>query len=155
MLRSASPFPILAAIGLLAALAALAGCSSVPAGANQTPSTSFLSNVASGINQVTAALSSPAANQAVANLEAGATVLICNIESTSSEALTIETGIADGSIATIDPKSALGRAYEISSTVLVASTAVCTGLKGTVGGKAAISAISNGVATAAPVGVTQ
>jgi PBP1b-binding outer membrane lipoprotein LpoB len=110
--------------------------------------------IATGINQVNAALTSTAANQAVANLEAGATVLICNIPSLASQAAAIETALAKGQIATLDPKSALAKTYEITSTVLAVSQDVCTGLQGTAGGKAAISAISNGVATAAPVGAT-
>lgn len=122
----------------LALLATIAGCA----------------QLATGINQVTASLSSANATQALTNLEAGATVLICNIPSLASETEAIDTAIAGGSIATIDPKSALAKTYEITSTVLAVSQVACTGLQGTVGGKAAISAISNGVATAAPVGAT-
>lgn len=128
------------------ALAGLAGCSST---------SNFATNFANGINTVTAALSSPQASQAVANLKAGADALICNIASLDAEAAKIETGIAGGSVATIDPKSSLGKAYEVTSTVLTVSQTVCTDLGGAIGGNASISSISNGVATAAPVGVTK
>ena len=81
--------------------------------------------------------------------------MICNVASLDARASTLEAGIAGGSIATIDPKSALAKTYEITSTVLTISQAVCTALQGTIGGKAAISALANGVATAAAVGPTQ
>jgi hypothetical protein len=130
------------------ALAALAGCSSL----NIDKSAAALTN---GINSVTSALTSPQANQAVANLEAGSTAIICNIQAGATEALTVEAAFASGSAAAIDPKSTLGKIYETTSTVVAVSAAVCTGLRGTVGGKAYVSAISNGVATAAPLGPTQ
>jgi uncharacterized protein YceK len=125
-------------LGLLAGLA-LSGCSSV----------------VSGINSVTGALSSPAANQAAANLTAGAIALVCNIQSIASLATVVETGIANGSIATINPNSGLAQTYDITNTVLTVSSAVCTSLKGTVGAQASVTAIANGVATATAVGPTK
>ncbi len=123
----------------LALAASLAGCA----------------QVTSGINSLTAALGSPNATQAAANLRAGAIAFVCNISSIAKLAAVVETGIAQGNVATIDPKSGLAQVYDITNTVIVTSTAVCGALQGSVGAQASITAISGGVATAVPVGATK
>lgn len=127
--------------GLIAAAClALTACNTVGA------------NMASGINAVTAALASPNATLAAQNLRIGATAFVCNV---SSVAGVVMAGVAiDGKqAALIDPKSALAQVYNVDSTVLAVSSAVCAAMSGTVGGSAQITAISGTIAAAtAPVG---
>ena len=111
--------------------------------------------VTAGINSVTGALSSPAADQAAHNLEVGAMAFVCNVSSIAKLASLVETGIANGNIATIDPKSSLAATYDITNTVIVVSEDVCTSLQGTVGAQAQVSSLSNGVAVATAVGPTK
>jgi hypothetical protein len=107
------------------------------------------------INNLTAALSSPNANQAASNLRAGALAFVCNIASIAKLAGVIEVGIANGNIATINPNSGLAKTYDITNTVIVTSTAVCSSLQGSVGATATVTDVTNGVATATPVGATK
>ena len=111
--------------------------------------------VTSGINSLTSALASPNATQAAANLRAGAVALVCNISSIAKLAAVVETGIAQGDVAKIDPKSSLAQVYDVTNTVIVTSEAVCAALQGSVGAAATITSISGGVATATAVGATK
>lgn len=118
-------------------------------------SLSGCAQVTSGINSLTSALASPNATQAAENLRAGAMALVCNISSIAKLAAVIETGIAQGNVATIDPKSALAQVYDVTNTVIVTSAAVCGALQGSVGAAASITSISGGVAMATTVGTTK
>ena len=118
-------------------------------------SVSGCAQVTSGINSLTSALASPNATQAAANLRAGAVALVCNISSIAKLAAVVETGIAQGDVAKIDPKSGLAQVYDVTNTVIVTSEAVCDALQGSVGAAATITSISGGVATATAVGATK
>lgn len=83
--------------------------------------------VASGINQVNGALTSPAANQAVANLKAGAQAIVCSIANISAVATQINADVKAGSAVIKD-----------TQTVYVVSSDVCKALGGTVTGTAVV-----------------
>ena len=100
---SRKPIPIVS----LALAAALAGCSSTG------------SSVVNAVNSVTGALSSPSANQAAANLKAGALAIVCHVADVSAIAGQIE-------------QQGLGSKVLAKDTtdVYAASSAVCAALGG-------------------------
>lgn len=78
-------------------------------------------SVASGVNAVAGALSSPAATQAAANLQAGATAIACDVSSASAVWTQINAAIAAGKAITRD-----------AQTIYAVSSILCTSLGGTV-----------------------
>jgi hypothetical protein len=111
----------------------LAGCAgpagtSATSGATTSTGASPVSGLVSGINSVTAALSSPAANQAAANLKVGATAFVCAVGSVSGIATQLNTQLKAGSALIRD-----------STDVYVVSSTLCTALGGNVAGREPVS----------------
>jgi len=101
---------------LLLAASALAGCAQL--------GKDFVvgaASVASGVNAVSGALSSPAATQAAANLKAGAAAIACDVSSASTVWTQINAAIAAGKAITRD-----------AQTIYAVSSILCTSLGGTV-----------------------
>jgi len=79
-------------------------------------------SVTSGINSITGALTSPAANQAVANLKAGSQAVLCTIAGLANETNAVATAVNAKQAIIVD-----------SQTAYVISGSLCTALGGTVG----------------------
>ena len=111
-----SKYSILAALALTAS-AALAGCA----------------EVTSGINSVTAALSTPAATQAAANIKSVTLSFTCTVANVSA----VESQIAS-------LVSTSQAAIKDSQTVCLASSALCDALGGTAALAACTASVSSG-----------
>ena len=77
--------------------------------------------MAAGINEVNAALTSPAANKAVANLKAGSQAILCAVANVAAISGALETAVSAGQAAVRD-----------SQDVYVVSGTLCLALGGTV-----------------------
>ena len=77
--------------------------------------------IANGINQVNGALTSPAANQAIANLKVGSQALLCALANASAIAGPLETAVNSGQAAVKDTQD-----------VYVVSATLCAALGGSV-----------------------
>jgi len=82
------------------------------------------SQVVSGINDVTAALSSPAANQAAANLKAGAAAVACTVADVDTVAQQIELNVTV-------PKAYAVAIKRDTNSIWVVSNAACAFFGGT------------------------
>jgi hypothetical protein len=105
---------------LIAAVAAfaLAGCAQIGA-----DFAAGAKSVSTGINEVSGALSSPAATQAAANLQAGATAIACDVSSASAVWTKINAAVKAGQAITRD-----------AQTVYAVSAILCQSFGGTARG---------------------
>ena len=83
--------------------------------------------VVSDINKVTGALTSPQAQQAVANLKSGSQAFICAVNGVAVVYANVATAIGEGKAAIHD-----------ANTILVISSALCASLGGSVTGTAVV-----------------
>ena len=88
--------------------------------------------IANGINQINAALTSPAANQAVANLKAGSQALLCGVANVSAVAGSVEAAVRSGQAIVRDTQDI----YVVSGTLcyalggsIIAAVTVPAGVK--------------------------
>ncbi|MCW2317960.1 hypothetical protein M2322_003525 [Rhodoblastus acidophilus] len=108
--------------GVAACALALSGCSA--------------DKVASDINTVNAALTSPKAQQAVANLKAGSAAFVCAISAGAANAAAIEAAINAGRAKPVISSQAVAT----TQTVYAVSRALCSQLGGVVTGTATVPA---------------
>jgi hypothetical protein len=104
----------------------LAGCNGV-------------TNAVNGIDAITGALSSPAANQAAANLKTGTTAVVCDVGNVAALASKIEAAIRAGSALVKD-----------TADVYTVSSSVCAALGGASQGTATVPPSASTVIPAAP-----
>lgn len=88
--------------------------------------------IANGINQINAALTSPAADKAVANLKAGSQALLCGVANVSAVAGSVEAAVRSGQAIVRDTQDI----YVVSGTLcyalggsIIAAVTVPAGVK--------------------------
>ncbi len=108
-----------------ALLVSVSGCNSTGSGAS-----SVATQIATDIDTINAALTSPAAQQAVANAKALGMVIACDIAGQAAQAMTLNAAIKP--LANAKQAALITRVSNAEAIVYTASSAICAQLGGSV-----------------------